>query len=475
CRAPVAALLVNLGQFARDRDLPAWQDLPDRREGFREPWRGLEEKQCSPHRTQLRERFGASLLFARQEPGEQEAVARQARQSQSDHGRTRTGQAGDRDAPRAPFADQLVTGIGDKRRARVADQRDRLARQGLEQTASLLGSAVIVIPPQRLGNSEMTQELAGHARIFAGDRVATRKHVERAPSHVAEVAYRGGDDVEARRKRFGSIGVAHAVPCGPHHEEAASMLAITRRALAVGLLTLFLAACKVVPDSGRPGPQPLPTPEGPSEDVLPTDTARHRVALLVPLSGNNAAVGRSIANATTMALLDTNAENLRITTYDTATGADSAAARAISDGNKLILGPLLRENVAPVLARARPADVPLVTFSNDTSVAEPDVFVMGHVPEQSIARTVGYARAQGARRFAALIPEGDYGRRASEALSQSVSRNNGTIVAVERYDRGNTSIVSAAERLKANGGYDAVLIADGARLAAMAAGALKEG
>lgn len=257
------------------------------------------------------------------------------------------------------------------------------------------------------------------------------------------------------------------------------MLAMTmpsiRRALAVGLLTILLAACKVVPDSGRPGPQPIPVPDGPSEDVLPTDTARHRVALLVPLTGDNAAVGGSIANATTMALLDTNAENLRITTYDTATGAGSAAARAISDGNKLILGPLLREDVAPVLARARPADVPLLTFSNDTSVAQPDVFVMGHVPEQSIARTVAYARAQGAQRFAALIPAGEYGRRAADALSQSLGQVGGTLVATERYDRGNTSIVSAAERLKAGGGYDAVLIADGARLAAMAAGALKDG
>ena len=104
------------------------------------------------------------------------------------------------------------------------------------------------------------------------------------------------------------------------------MLALTRRTLAVGLLTIFLAACKVVPDT-RPGPAPAPTPEGPSADVLPTDTARHRVALLVPLSGENAAVGRSIANATTMALLDTNAENLRITTYDTATGAATARLR----------------------------------------------------------------------------------------------------------------------------------------------------
>ena len=180
------------------------------------------------------------------------------------------------------------------------------------------------------------------------------------------------------------------------------MLAMTRRALAVGFLTVALAACKVVPDGGRPGPVPTPTPTpGPVEDVLPTDTSRHRVALLVPLSGDNAAVGRSIANATTMALLDTNAENLRITTYDTATGAGSAAQRAIADGNKLILGPLLREDVSPVLARARPADVPLVTFSNDTSVAAPDVFVMGHVPEQSVTRTVGYLAGQGARRSAA--------------------------------------------------------------------------
>lgn len=258
------------------------------------------------------------------------------------------------------------------------------------------------------------------------------------------------------------------------------MLAITQgsfgRALAVGMLTVLLAACKVVPETSRPGPVPTPTPTpGPSENVLPTDTARHRVALLVPLSGENAAVGRSIANATTMALLDTSAQNLRITTYDTATGAGTAAASAIRDGNKLILGPLLREDVTPILAQARPADVPLITFSNDTTIAAPDVFVMGHVPEQSVARTVAYAAAQGARRFAALVPNGDYDRRAGDALSQAVGRVGGTLAAIERYDRGNTSIVSAAQRLKAQGGYDAVLLAEGARLSAMAAAELKEG
>jgi branched-chain amino acid transport system substrate-binding protein len=254
------------------------------------------------------------------------------------------------------------------------------------------------------------------------------------------------------------------------------MLAIIRRGLAAAFLTLALAACQVIPGAGdraptAPPPPPLEEPVGPADDALPTDTARHRVALLVPLSGGNEAVGRSIANATTMALLDTGAQNLRITTYDTSTGAGTAAAQAISDGNRLILGPLLRENVAPVLAQARPADVPLITFSNDSTVAAPDVFVMGHIPEQSVNRTVGHALAQGSRRFGALLPQGEYGNRAAEALSAALS-GRGELVAIQRYDRGNTSIVSAAERLAAAGGMDAVMIAEGPRLSAMAAGAL---
>jgi branched-chain amino acid transport system substrate-binding protein len=247
-----------------------------------------------------------------------------------------------------------------------------------------------------------------------------------------------------------------------------------KRLVTVGLLAAGLAACKVIPDDGRPPvTQPTPQPTETPDDALPTDDGRHRIALLVPMSGSNGPVGQSIANATTMALLDTNADNLRITTYDTATGADSAAARAIRDGNKLILGPLLGTDVAAVVARARPADVPLITFSNDTAVAARDVFVMGVMPEQSIARVIDYSVARGARRFAALIPNGEYGRRAEVALADRIAARGGVLAATERYDRGNTSIVSAAERLRARGGFDTVLMADGVRLSAMAAGSLK--
>lgn len=245
-----------------------------------------------------------------------------------------------------------------------------------------------------------------------------------------------------------------------------------KRLFAALALSVALAACQVVPKGQGPVVAPRPVPTA-APGQLPQDPGRHRVALLVPMSGANGAVGQSIANATTMALLDTNASNLRITTYDTATGADSAAARAIADGNKLILGPLLGDDVKTVAAKARPAHVPLIAFSNDRTVAARDVFVLGVLPEESIDRTVGYALTHGAKRFAAIVPNGDYGRHAQAALAARVAAGGGVLVATEAYDRGNTSVISAAERLKAKGGFDTVLIADGARLSAIAAGTLK--
>jgi ABC-type branched-subunit amino acid transport system substrate-binding protein len=262
--------------------------------------------------------------------------------------------------------------------------------------------------------------------------------------------------------RKGAEWLAQAVP------------AFTGRNLALAGAALMAAGCQVIPKTDVAPPPPPPAAE-PSATALPTDTGRHRIALLVPMSGETAPVGQAVANATTMALLDTSAENLRITTYDTSAGAAAAAQQAIADGNKLILGPLMGDAVPAVQAAARPAGVPVIAFSNDSSVAGPNVFVMGHMPDHSIRRSVQYARARGANRIAALLPEGDYGARSAAALDNALRDFGGTLAGREVYSRGNSSIVSAASRLRTAGGYDTVLIADSARLAIEAADELQRG
>lgn len=229
---------------------------------------------------------------------------------------------------------------------------------------------------------------------------------------------------------------------------------------------ILLAGCQaMVPKTSAPPPPPPKTAEPTVIKGLPTDTERNRVALLVPVSGANAPVGQSIANATTLALLDTKTQKLRVTTYDTGKGAAEAARAAIADGNRLILGPLTGEEVRVVAPIARAAHIPIISYSNDASVAGNGVYLLGYAPSQSIDRVVAFARAKGLTNFAALVPKGVYGERAGTAFLQSVQASGGTVVGMETFDRTPASVAAAVKRLATRSSYDALLIADVARIA----------
>ena len=199
--------------------------------------------------------------------------------------------------------------------------------------------------------------------------------------------------------------------------------------------------------------------------------------MIVPLTGPDGPVGTSISNAAKLALLDTGEKSIRITVYDSAAagGAAGAAQRAIAEGNRLILGPLLAEDVRAAAPVARQAGVPVIAYSNDDGVAGDGVYIMGFTPDQSIGRIVSFARSRGMNRFGALVPTGLYGQRAGQAFLGAVRKSGGQLVSMETYDRSQASLLAAARRLNAKGALDAVLIGDSSRMAAIAAPVLKTG
>lgn len=248
------------------------------------------------------------------------------------------------------------------------------------------------------------------------------------------------------------------------------------RAAALGA-SLLVAACstgpRIIPETETAPPPPpraeRPTPR-PITPGLPQDVERHRIALLVPLTGNNAGVGRSLQNATQLAILDTKSDAIRITTYDTAApgGAAAAATQAIAEGNRLILGPLLAEEAREVAPIARRARVPVLSFSNDASVSGNGTFLLGYVPSQSIERVVEYAKSTGVTEFAGLMPSGLYGERASTAFLRSVEAAGGRVLALETYDGRPGSMASAITKL-GRSPYQAILVAGSAEGAVAAA------
>jgi ABC-type branched-subunit amino acid transport system substrate-binding protein len=238
------------------------------------------------------------------------------------------------------------------------------------------------------------------------------------------------------------------------------------RLLVLAMLAVAVSGC--IPRGTRPTPPP-PVETGPAQPQepsrLPPDETRNRVAVLVPLSGANAALGQSLLNAANLALFDTGGERIRITAYDTGHGAAAAANEALADGSGLILGPLLAQDVRAVAPIAARRGVPVIAFSNDDSVAGDGVYLMGLDPGQSVRRVVAYARSRGAQRFAAIVPTGDYGQRAGRALTQAVEGAGASLVGIQTYERNAASLRAAAARLTAQGRPDAILVADGARIA----------
>ena len=242
-----------------------------------------------------------------------------------------------------------------------------------------------------------------------------------------------------------------------------------RRAFLVGATAAILALT-----SCQTGPREPVEPVAP--EPPPTGLAYNGIAVIVPLTGPDGPIGTSISNAAKLALIDTKEQTLRITVYNSAApgGAAAAAEKAIAEGNRLILGPLLAEDVRAAAPVAQRSNVPVIAFSNDEGVAGNGVYILGFTPDQSISRVVSHAQSKGMKGFGALVPTGLYGQRAAQSLLTTVQKSGGRVASIQSYDRSQASISAAARKL--NGlAMDAVLIGDASRTAATASMALKAG
>lgn len=186
------------------------------------------------------------------------------------------------------------------------------------------------------------------------------------------------------------------------------------------------------------------------------DQSTPRVALLLPLSGSNAPLGRQMQEAAQLAVFDNADQTFQLITKDTRStpaGAAAAAEAAVNEGARLIVGPLTAAETAAVAPRALPRGVQMLSLSNDRGVSQTGVWTMGHTPQGQMAALIGYARSRGLSRYALLVPNNPFGL----AVEDSVRGQGVTIVANERYDG---TPVEAVQRLGAVGGFDALVLPD---------------
>ena len=217
--------------------------------------------------------------------------------------------------------------------------------------------------------------------------------------------------------------------------------------LALASVALLLGACtEPPPQTTMPMP---PKPAGPQGGSPTTASGKARIALLLPLSGRNAPIGQAMQQAAEMALFDTGAKELALAAYDSGETGDSAIQaykKAYADGVALVLGPLFGVSASALGPLRRQDRVNVIAFSNDESVAQPGLWVMGIAPPPQVRRVVDYSVSTGIKRFAVLAPRTPYGEQMTRTLQSQATIRGATVVAAEFYDEG-ADVSAAAARI----------------------------
>jgi len=223
--------------------------------------------------------------------------------------------------------------------------------------------------------------------------------------------------------------------------------------IAALVLLLVLAGCArgpIVPAPAGPSQPPLAGPGGPPPGPSRSAGGPVKVAVLLPLSGANAELGKAMLEAAQLALFTTGNDRLTLVPRDTSgtpDGAAGAARAALAEGAQLILGPLLAAEVDAVKPVAAEGKVNVIAFSTATQLAGDNVFLMGFLPRQEVVREVAFARESGVSRFAVLAPSSEYGRLMTDALRESAGLAGATVVKADSFDPRSGDVGPAIQRL----------------------------
>jgi branched-chain amino acid transport system substrate-binding protein len=236
----------------------------------------------------------------------------------------------------------------------------------------------------------------------------------------------------------------------------------------LGALLLTLAAgCapSTVPPPTAPG-QPAPTlPQYETLPGAPVETGV-KIGLLLPLSGQQAGLGRALLQAAEMGLFEVGDDKFTLLVEDTATaaGADTAVRKLLAQGARILLGPVFSADTRKIAPIATGAHIPVLAFTNDRSAAQPGVYVMGVTPQDEVQRVIQYAASQGMQRFAILAPNSTYGNIVEQAFRNSVQGSNGIFAEQARYDPSSPDYTGVVEQLATayqNNPFDALMLPEG--------------
>lgn len=209
--------------------------------------------------------------------------------------------------------------------------------------------------------------------------------------------------------------------------------------------------------------QPPPDLQQPVGTLLPGADANVRegykvppqIALLLPNDGNYAAASTAIREGFFAAYLDAgrnHAPRPLVRVYDsqgTADGAVKAYQQAVSDGARLVVGPLTRGEVAAVFSQPQlPVPVLALNHPDDKQLPAADASEFGLLPETEGAQAADHMVERGLRQVYVLVSTDDFAQRAAGAFKAELAARGGRLAGTITLPPGVTSYASIIAGMK---------------------------
>jgi len=178
------------------------------------------------------------------------------------------------------------------------------------------------------------------------------------------------------------------------------------------------------------------------------------VALLVPQSSDGTArIAADLENAARLAAAQLDDLKIDFRVYDTAgdaTVAASVAQQAVDDGAKIIIGPLYAEAANAVGTAVADDGINVLSFSNNTTIAGGNVFVLGKTFDNTARRIVSFAAEQGKKRAMVIHSDGIDGQMGLNAFQGAAADTNLRIVSAQSFELTQESVVNTVPLIRAS-------------------------
>lgn len=191
------------------------------------------------------------------------------------------------------------------------------------------------------------------------------------------------------------------------------------------------------------------------------------VAILIPhgsANPNEVSIARNLENAARLAIADLDGVQIDLRVYGTAGQpgqAQAAALKAVADGAKIILGPLHAESANAVAVAVASKNVNVLAFSNNTTIAGGNLFLLGHTFDNTAKRLVNYARGHGKSNILTVYSNNLAGQLGKQAIQTAISNAGVRSASSIGYDFSQQGVVSSVANIRnsaQNTGADAVFL-----------------